>query len=152
MANARNGSKPARSSLEEQPYLGRAETRRRFALARPVPVPYQASWLAAIPRARDEVGFSPYRASAANSTKAKKRFRHRLSLPVGIVEGSDVRIDRSDFHEQAVLDAGVTRCDLGSFIEAIRDHEPVAADHFLRFTERSIGNYIATTDGSTFVR
>ena len=42
-----NGSKPARSCLDEQLYRGRAESRRRYALARPCSVSYQALRLAA---------------------------------------------------------------------------------------------------------
>ena len=47
---------------KELPRVQRAESRRRYALARPWSMfRSTTNQLAAIPRARDEVGFSPYR-------------------------------------------------------------------------------------------
>src|SRR5258708_19700267 len=92
MANARNGSKPARSSLEEQPYLGRAEL---FAL--PVRGSSGQIWSRLIACGRRD------------PTNAKKRFCHRLLLPVGMVCVTYLPLIRPFFHSHALFCPPVTR-------------------------------------------
>jgi hypothetical protein len=53
------------------------------------------------------------------------------SRQAGIVRGCRLRVDRSDFEEQAAPQTRIAVGDLGGFVEVVRENEPVAADHFL---------------------
>ena len=63
-----------------------------------------------------------------------------------------MRIDWPDFEEQAAVQARVPFGDLRGFVEVFSENEPIAADDFLGFAERSICYHVLARDRLAFIR
>ncbi len=63
-----------------------------------------------------------------------------------------LRIDRPDLDEQAIFQGRDALGDTYSFIEAVGQDGPIAADYFFGFAEWTIKHLILPADGFSFMR
>jgi hypothetical protein len=68
-----------------------------------------------------------------------------------VVRSCNLRIDRPDFDEQAIVQTGIAFGDLHCFLEIVSKDGPVTADRFFGFTERAVGYRTLSPDCFAFV-
>ena len=63
-----------------------------------------------------------------------------------------MRIDGPDLDEQAIIQRRDPLADTHSFIEAVGQNDPIAADYFFGFAEWTVEHLILPADGFSFMR